>query len=164
MSTLVCNALLQIISRTSYLQVWRSFVVSTVIGFDSCRLFLRGYYVKKTNILKSWRTGIARTFGTLLGTFFVGWWTPSVTDCSSTLQTGELPWGDIIFKNQFCYFYPTFLSSSNTRFIHLIWFYFIFKINRINPPSCTIRSSGMLGGVGWCMFTEVLGQLIDQIF
>jgi hypothetical protein len=56
--------------------------------------------------------------------------TASATDCSSALQIGVLTWWTWFLKINFCSCLSNgitmFLSSSNTHFIHLICFYFIF--------------------------------------
>lgn len=58
--------------------------------------------------------------------------TAATMDCSSALQIGVLTWWTWFLKIYFSYCLSngvTMLSSSNTHFIHLICFYFIFKID-----------------------------------
>jgi hypothetical protein len=58
--------------------------------------------------------------------------TAATMDCSNALQIGVLTWWTWFLKINFCYCLSigvTMLSSSNTRFIHLTCFYFIFKVD-----------------------------------
>ena len=58
--------------------------------------------------------------------------TAGTMDCSSALQIGVLTWWTWFLKINFCYCCSsgvTMMSSSNTRFIQLICFYSIFKID-----------------------------------